>query len=133
MSTENEFRTPLARARGLGSAKSGVKSFIGERSTAVALVPLSLWAVYAALQVSTAGYEGVVALLHSPLNAVLAILLIVVSCAHMEMGMKVIVEDYVHTPGNKIAFLLLNSAVAWLAGALGVFSILKVALLGVGA
>jgi succinate dehydrogenase / fumarate reductase membrane anchor subunit len=129
----NQYRTALSRARGLGSAKDGVNRFILERATSVALVPLSLWAVCATLQVSTAGYEGVVALLHSPINAVLAILLIVVSTAHMKAGMQVIVEDYIHTPGNKISLLLLSAAVCWLFAAVGVFSILKVALLGVGA
>ena len=133
MDAGNNLRTPLSRARGLGSAKDGVSRFISERVTAIALVPLSLWAVYAALLVSTAGYEGAVALLHSPVNAVLAILLIAVSCAHMKMGMQVIVEDYIHKSGTKIVLLLLSAAVCWLAGALGVFSILKVALLGVGA
>jgi len=129
----NAYRTPLARARGLGSAKQGVNRFIAERGTAVALVPLSLWAVYAAFQVAPAGYDGAVALLHSPVNAVLAILLIAVSAAHMEMGMRVIVEDYVHSSFNKIALLLLNAGVCWLGGALGAFSILKVALQGAGA
>ncbi len=129
----NVYRTALSRARGLGSAKEGVNRFIGERATAIALVPLSLWAVYAAIRVSPAGFDGAVALLHSPVNAVLAILLIAVSCLHMEMGMRVIVEDYVHKPGSKIPLLLLNAGVCWLGGALGVFSILKVALLGAGA
>jgi succinate dehydrogenase / fumarate reductase membrane anchor subunit len=131
--SDNIYRTALSRARGLGSAKEGVHRFIGERATAIALVPLSLWAVYAVLRVAPIGYEGAVDLLQSPLNAVLAALLIAVSCAHMEMGMRVIVEDYIHKPGAKIALLLLNAGVCWLAGALGVFSILKVALLGVGA
>jgi succinate dehydrogenase / fumarate reductase membrane anchor subunit len=131
--SDNVYRTALSRARGLGSAKEGVHRFIGERATAIALVPLSLWAVYAALRVAPVGYAGAVALLQSPVNAVMAILLIAVSCAHMEMGMRVIVEDYVHKPGNKIALLLLNAGACWLGGALGVFSILKVALLGVGA
>ena len=133
MDANSQLRTPLSRARGLGSAKDGVNRFIAERVTAIALVPLSLWAVYAVIQVSTAGYDGAVALLHSPVNAVLAILLIAVSCAHMKMGMQVIVEDYIHKPGTKIALLLLSGGVCWLAAALGVFSILKVALLGVGA
>ena len=129
----NIYRTALSRARGLGSAKDGVNRFIAERATAIALVPLSLWAVYATLKVASVGYDGAVALLASPVNAVLAILLIVVSCAHMEMGVRVIVEDYIHKPASKIALLLLNAGVCWLAGALGVFSILKVALLGAGA
>ena len=133
MDASNNYRTPLSRVRGLGSAKEGVHRFIGERATAIALVPLSLWAVYAVIQIAPVGYEGAVTLLQSPLNAVMAALLIAVSCAHMEMGMRVIVEDYIHKPASKIVLLLLNAGVCWLAGALGVFSILKVALLGVGA
>ena len=133
--THAVYRTGLSRARGLGSAKDGVHRFMAERATAIALVPLSLWAVYAALQVAPAGvgYEGAVLLLQSPVNAVMAILLIAVSCAHMEMGVRVIVEDYIHDHGQKIAALLVNAGLCWLAGALGVFSILKVALSGAGA
>ena len=131
--THAQYRTALSRARGLGSAKNGVSRFMAERATAIALVPLSLWAVYAALRIAPVGYEGAVALLQSPVNAVMAILLIAVSCAHMEMGVRVIVEDYVHEHGAKIAALLANAGVCWLAGALGVFSILKVALQGAGA
>ncbi|HTI68095.1 MAG TPA: succinate dehydrogenase, hydrophobic membrane anchor protein [Caulobacteraceae bacterium] len=133
MDVSGQYRTPLSRARGLGSAKEGVHRFIAERATAIALVPLSLWAVYAVLRVAPVGYEGAVNLLQSPVNAVLAVLLIAVSCAHMEAGMRVIIEDYVQKHGPKIALLLLNAGVCWLGGALGVFSILKVALLGVGA
>jgi succinate dehydrogenase / fumarate reductase membrane anchor subunit len=131
--THAVYRTGLSRARGLGSAKDGVGRFMAERATAMALAPLSLWAVYAALQVAPVGYAGAVQLLQSPFNAVMAILLIAVSCAHMEMGVRVIVEDYVHEHGAKLAALLANAGVCWLAGALGVFSILKVALQGAGA
>ena len=131
--TRADYRTGLSRARGLGSAKEGANRYIAERATAIALVPLSLWAVYAALTVAPVGYEGAVALLQSPFNAVMAVLLIGVSCAHMEMGMRVIVEDYVHDHGPKIAVLLVNAGVCWLAGAIGVFSILKVAFSGAGA
>jgi succinate dehydrogenase / fumarate reductase membrane anchor subunit len=131
--THAVYRTGLSRARGLGSAKEGVHRFMAERATAIALVPLSLWAVFAALQVAPVGYIGAVALLQSPFNAVMAILLIAVSCAHMEMGVRVIVEDYVHDHGQKVAALLLNAGLCWLGGALGVFSILKVALGGAGA
>jgi succinate dehydrogenase / fumarate reductase membrane anchor subunit len=131
--THAEFRTALSRARGLGSAKEGVNRFIAERATAIALVPLSLWAVYAALRVAPVGYEGAVALLQSPFNAVMAVLLIAVSAAHMEMGMRVIIEDYIHEHAPKIAALLANAGLCWLGGALGVFSVLKVAFAGAGA
>jgi succinate dehydrogenase / fumarate reductase membrane anchor subunit len=129
----NVYRTPLARARGLGSAKEGVNRFIGERVTGMALAPLSLWAVWAGFKIAAGGFEGAAELLASPINAVAAVLLVAFSAVHMEMGMRVIVEDYVHKPGNKIALLLLNAAFCWLVGALGVFSILKIALLGAGA
>jgi succinate dehydrogenase / fumarate reductase membrane anchor subunit len=129
----SSYRTPLSRARGLGSAHNGVARFISERATSVALAPLSLWAVYAGLKVGHTGYAGAVTFLQSPINAVLAVLTIVVSAWHMKMGMQVIVEDYLHHPRSKIPVLLLNSAVCWLFAALGAFSVLKVALLGVGA
>ena len=67
------------------------------------------------------------------MNAVLAALTIFVSAYHMKLGMQVIVEDYIHVVRNKIMLLLLNSAVCWLTAALGVFAVLKVALLGAGA
>ena len=129
----DSFRTPLSRARGLGSAHEGAGRFISERATSIALVPLTLWGVWAALAVAHSGYDGAVAFLQSPVNAVLAALTIFVSAFHMKLGMQVIVEDYIHVVRNKIVLLLLNSAVCWLAAALGVFAVLKVALLGAGA
>ena len=130
---KSSYRTPLSRARGLGSAHDGVSRFVGERVSAIALAPLSLWAIYAALRIAPGGYDGAVAFLQSPLNAVLAALLIGVSAAHMEMGLRVIVEDYIHVPANKIALLLLNTAVCWLAAALGIVCVLKVAFMTLGA
>ncbi len=130
---QGSYRTPLSRARGLGSAHDGVARFIAERATAIALAPLSLWAVYAAVRIAPGGYDGAVAFLQSPVNAVLAALLVGVSSSHMEMGMRVIVEDYIHKPSTKIVLLLLNSGLCWLFAATGVFCILKVALLGLGA
>ena len=130
---ESSFRTPLSRARGLGSAHHGASRFISERATSIALVPLSLWAVWAALAVAHSGYGGAVGFLQSPVNAVLAALTLFVSAYHMKLGMQVIIEDYIHVVRNKIMLLLLNSAVCWLAAALGVFAILKVAVLGAGA
>jgi succinate dehydrogenase / fumarate reductase membrane anchor subunit len=129
----SSYRTPLSRARGLGSAHNGVQRFISERATSVALAPLCLWAVWAGLKIGHTGYAGAVAFLQSPLNAVLAVLTIVVAAWHMKLGMQVIVEDYLHENRSKIPVLLLNSAVCWLFAALGAFSVLKVALLGVGA
>ena len=124
------YRTSLGRARGLGSAKHGVTHWIADRVTSIALAPLSLWGVVSALTLSRVGYEGAVAWLHSPLNAVLAVLLFVTAFHHMHAGLRVVVEDYIHKPGSKAALLLLNLFVCVLGGAVAVFCILKVALVG---
>ena len=125
------FRTPLGRARGLGSAKHGVGHWIAERVTAVALVPLVLWAVYAGLHLAATDYAGAVAwLTGSPLNATLLVLFVVVSFLHMQAGLRVVIEDYIEKHLSRAALLLLNLFACGLIGALAVFSILKVALGG---
>ena len=128
--SKQDFRTALGRARGLGSAHHGVNTFIIERGTSVALVPLCLWAVYAAIKVAPLGYESAVLLLRQPVNAILALLLVGVSFTHMRVGLKVVIEDYIETPLAKIAALMLNSAVCWLGWAVSSFAILWVAFVG---
>ena len=130
VSTAKQHRTALSRARGLGAAGHGVHSFIVERATSVALVPLCLWAVWAGLKIAPLGYEGASLFLASPVNAVLAILLVLVAAQHTSVGMRVVIEDYIDKTPTRIALLLLNTGVAGLAAALAVFSILKVALPG---
>ena len=124
------FRTPLSRARGLGAAKHGVGHWISERVGAAALVPLTVWAIYAALRLSALDYYGAVAWISQPLNAVLMVLTLGISFWHMHSGMRVVVEDYIHKTLTKTGLLLLNLFVCGLAGALAVFSVLKVALGG---
>ena len=126
-SSSGSLKTPLKRARGLGAAHSGVGSFIAERVTSIALVPLCLWAVWAAMAVAPGGYAGAVAFLHSPLNATLAVLLVAIAFQHTHLGMRVVIEDYVSGHELRIAALLANSGVALLGGALAAVSILKVA------
>lgn len=124
------YRTPLRRARGLGSAKHGVGHWLSERITSLALVPLVLWAVFGAITLAGADYYGAVAWISQPVNTVLMGLLTAVAFLHMHSGMRVIVEDYIHKTLTKSALLLLNLFVCGLAGSLAVFSILKVALGG---
>jgi len=127
----SSYRTPLGRARGLGAAKHGVGEWISERVSAVALVPLVIWGVFAVLRLAATDYYGAVAwLTASPLNPTLMVLLVAVSFLHMHGGMRVVIEDYVEKALSRTAFLLINLFVCALAGALAVFSILKVALGG---
>jgi len=124
------YRTALGRARGLGAAKHGVGHWISQRVTAVAMVPLGLWALYSGLTLSRLGFDGAQAWMHAPLNAVLAILLVVAAFVHMRIGMQEVIEDYIHKTSTKTVLLLLNLFVPILGGVLAVFCILKIALIG---
>jgi len=121
-------RSPLGRARGMGSSKHGVGHFIAQRVTAIALVLLVLWALAAGISLAHGDYDSAVAWLHSPLNAGLACLLAFAAFWHMQLGMRTIIEDYFAKPGTKGALLVLNVFVGWLGGALTIICILKVAL-----
>ena len=127
------YRTPLSRARGLGSAKHGVGHWISERVAAIALVPLTLWAVFGVLRLAAGDYDFAVAWIHDPLNAVLMVLTIAISFWHMHAGMRVVIEDYIHVALSKVGLTLLSLFVCGLSGALAIFSILKVAFAGGGA
>jgi succinate dehydrogenase / fumarate reductase membrane anchor subunit len=121
------IRTPLRRARGLGAAKHGVGHFIVQRVTACALLVLVLWAVWSVLSLAHSDYNAASDWLRLPLNAALASLLAFAAFWHMQVGMRVIIEDYFQKAGTKGALLVLNIFICWLAGALTIISILKVA------
>lgn len=124
------FRTPLSRARGLGSAKHGVGHFIADRVTGLALIPLSIWAAYAGLKIAAGGYVVAIEWLARPLNAVLLVLFVVTGFVHLRLAIQVVVEDYIQGFVAKSALLIANYLVCVLGAALGVFAILKVALSG---
>jgi succinate dehydrogenase / fumarate reductase membrane anchor subunit len=124
-----DYRTPLGRARGMGSAKDGVGRFIAERVTSAALVILVIWALASALVLARGGYAGALMWLDSPFNTALLVLLAAVGFYHMQMGMAVIVEDYIHRHITKAVLLLANAFVCWGGMALTIICVLKVALL----
>jgi succinate dehydrogenase / fumarate reductase, membrane anchor subunit len=122
-----DMRTPLNRVRGLGSAKDGTGHFWRIRITAVALLPLALFAVGWVLSLRGAGYTQVRASLGHPFVALMLALFILVSLDHMRLGMQIIIEDYVHGEGARIASLMLNIFFAGAVAAMTVFAILKIA------
>lgn len=130
MSSKPSLRTPRARAEGLGAAHHGVSHFIVERVSGMLLVPLGLWGVWAAVSLAGRGYEAASAWITDPVNAVLLSLLLVCALVHLKHAMQVVIEDYIHRFTTKAALLLLNFSVSVLAGALGVFAILKAAFFG---
>ena len=124
------LRTPLARVRGLGSAKEGTAHWWAQRLTAIALVPLVLWFAVSLIVLTGADHEAVTAWLGNPAAAVFMLLLILAGFHHAQLGMQVVIEDYVHTEWLKVTLV---TAVKFGAVALGIgaaFSVLKLALGG---
>lgn len=122
------MQSPLARARGLGSAKSGTRQWWFERVTSVALLPLGIWFVASMIGLAGADHAVITAWIADPVVAVLLLLFVLIMFWHMHMGLKVVIEDYVHREGAKIAALLAVGFAIVLLGAVSAFSILKIAL-----
>ena len=122
------YRSPLGRARGLGSAKQGTHHFWIQRVTAVALIPLVLWFVYSIAQLPSADYEAVRWWVHAPSVAVALVLFVSCVLYHSLLGVQVVIEDYVAGEGAKIVALLLSKFVHVVAAVAGIFAVLKIAL-----
>ncbi|GAC1454287.1 MAG: succinate dehydrogenase, hydrophobic membrane anchor protein [Steroidobacteraceae bacterium] len=122
------LRTPLARVLGAGSAKQGVHHWWLQRVTSVALVPLSIWLLVSLLSLPSFDHWVVSAWMAQGSSAVLLILLVLVAAWHSQLGLQVIVEDYVHGTGARaLTLVALHFAHVRLA-ATGVLAVRKVAL-----
>jgi succinate dehydrogenase / fumarate reductase, membrane anchor subunit len=119
------FRTPLARVRGLGSAKEGTDHFWKQRVTAVANLILVSLAIYLIVRLAGADYLVVKRTLAKPQNAIVLLLLVLSGVTHMRLGMQTIIEDYVHADGYKIVALMFNTFFALLVGLTCAYAVLK--------
>jgi succinate dehydrogenase / fumarate reductase membrane anchor subunit len=124
------LRTDLGRVRGLGSAKEGVAHWWAQRLTAAALVPLILWLAWQLAAHTGADHAAVVAWLRQPLTAVPMVLVIAVTFYHAQLGLQVVIEDYVHSEWRRLAAIVLVKFAAAAFGVAGVFSVLKIAFSG---
>lgn len=125
-----KFRTPIARAKGLGSAHSGVESWLSSRVFAAALVPLVIWLLIGLIRHAGSDFATASAWVGQPVNAVLMILLLGAMFHHAQLGMQVIYEDYIHTNWLKVSVVYLTKFAAYLLAAAASFAVLKVALGG---
>jgi succinate dehydrogenase / fumarate reductase membrane anchor subunit len=119
--------TPLNRVLGLGSAKDGVEHWWRQRLTAVALMVLGAWLAIALATMGDYSYSAVAAWLGRPLNAVLLILTLLALTSHSQLGVQVVIEDYVHARGIKLVSLALATFAHWALAIAGVFAVLKIA------
>ncbi len=120
------MRSPLGRVRGLGSAREGVDHWWAQRMTALALVPLALWFVAAVVGLTGADHAAARAWIAAPVPAALLVLLIVASFYHGALGLQVVIEDYVHHEGAKLAALIVVGGLSLLLGLAGVLAVLTV-------
>jgi succinate dehydrogenase / fumarate reductase membrane anchor subunit len=118
-------RTPLAKVRGLGSAREGAEHFWRQRLTAVANIVLVSFLIYLLVKLAGADYITVKRALAKPQNAIPLLLLALSGVVHMRLGMQTIIEDYVHTDGRRIVLLMLNTFFAVLVGLSIAFAVLK--------
>jgi succinate dehydrogenase / fumarate reductase membrane anchor subunit len=124
--TRVSMRTPLARVKGLGAAGHGAGEWWVHRMTAVSNVPLVIAFVIIVAAVAGRPYAEAVRIVSHPLVAIPLLLLIVSITNHMRMGVQIIIEDYVHQKGAKIAALMANTFFAVIIAAACIFSILKI-------
>jgi len=120
------MRSPLGRARGLGSARAGSGHWWAMNLSSIALVPLTLWFIWAMIRLAGTSRGDVVAWMASPLSVVLMLCLIVATFHHAQAGLQVVIEDYVHRPGVRLAAVLLVKAVAVLLALACIISVLRV-------
>ena len=113
---DKPLRSELARARGLGSAKEGVQHWWMQRLTGLALIPLGLWFVAGLIAHLGLDRAAAAAWLRQPVVLGLTALLIVALFHHAQLGLQVVIEDYVGNEAARlVAVILVKTAVIVLA------------------
>jgi succinate dehydrogenase / fumarate reductase membrane anchor subunit len=123
----SSLQTPLHRVKGLGASHSGTGHFWRERITAAALVPLSLWFLYAVLGLAGTNVVTALRFLAMPWNTLLMAAFVVTALYHAALGLQVVIDDYVHTAGTKILLFLLVRFCVIAAGSTCLFALLRIA------
>jgi len=121
------LRSPLGHVLGLGSAKGGAHHWWMQRLTSVALVPLTIWFAVSILSLPTLDHVTVIAWMSQSWTALLLILLVLVGAWHSQLGVRVVVEDYVNSNGTKTITLVIVNFLHALIAVAGVFAVLRVA------
>jgi succinate dehydrogenase / fumarate reductase membrane anchor subunit len=121
------LRSPLRDVMGLGSARGGAGHWYAQRVTAVALVLLGLWLVMSFATLGGASHARVVEWLSSPISSALAVLLVITSAWHAQLGLQVVIEDYVADKATRAAVLIAVKFALALAAVVGVVAVLRIA------
>lgn len=122
-----DYRTDRARVRGLGAAKEGTGHWWSQRVTSLALAPLGILFLFPFVRSLGADHEAVRATYADPFNAIVAILFIGVSFHHLQQGLQVVIEDYLHDKAIKTGALLAVTLLCWAFALSGIFAVAKIA------
>ncbi|MBK8838841.1 MAG: succinate dehydrogenase, hydrophobic membrane anchor protein [Hyphomonadaceae bacterium] len=125
---QQTMRTPLGKVRGLGSAKHGAGHFITQRVSAIGLIVLVPWFLISLIGAVRGGYDGALAWVADPINAVLTLLAVGTALYHMRLGMQVVVEDYITKHSTKNVLLILNTFICVVLFAAAAYAVLKIAI-----
>jgi succinate dehydrogenase / fumarate reductase membrane anchor subunit len=120
------LRTPLGNVLGLGSAKDGTGHFWGQRLSGIGLLILGLWFVYSVLTMPGFAYADALAFIGAPVNGVLLLLLVVTMSYHSTLGVQVVIEDYVHGHGLKLASLIISRFAHTFLAVAAIYAIIKI-------
>lgn len=121
------FRS-VGRVFGLGKARDGTDHFVAQRLSAIALVFLGLWFMWAMYTLDAYTYLDVMRFVASPVNGVLLSLLIATTAYHSYLGVQVVIEDYVHAQGLQFMSLMGSRFVHALLAAAGIYAVVRIGL-----
>ncbi len=125
----SRFRTPLKNVRGLGSAKTGTSHFVNQRLTATALVLLGIWFLVFVVGLIGADYVTATEAVSRPWNAVLLVGFLIATFWHAQLGLQVVLEDYIH---HSLLALVVQTAVRFIAVLGAIISVFAVARIALG-
>lgn len=124
------YKTPRGMASGLGSAGTGTHHWWQHRVSSVALIPLTILAIFPFATGLGSDHASVLATYSNPLNAIIAVLFLATAFHHLMQGLQVVIEDYVHHKGVRTLALMGNTMFCAAFGFAGIFAVLKIAFAG---
>lgn len=120
------FRTPLGKVKGLGSAKDGTLHWIMQRVSAIAMIPFVFWLIYSFIFLAGKDNSQIAEWFYSPINSLSTTLFILISFFHGYLGVRTVIEDYVHNEWKKIFLIVFMQIACFAAAVTGIFAIMNI-------
>lgn len=100
------LKTPISIVKHLGSAKSGTTHHIHQRVTALFLIPLMIWFVVTVIMFMQKNVDELPWFITSATSIVGACLFVMITLYHGTLGIRMVIEDYIHCKALKSALLI---------------------------